>query len=73
MFNFSRWTARSDPDHGGRYLIEVTEAKDFPEVLCWTSDGFVNQMGAQHRSEGDLWRWERPRIDLIVFRMTRGL
>jgi hypothetical protein len=71
MFNFSKWGVKADPDHEGRYRIEVTEARDFPEVLCWTSEGFVNQMGAQHRRKADLWTWERPRLDRIVFRMTR--
>jgi hypothetical protein len=69
MFNFSKWGARPDPVHGRRYLIEVTEARDFPEVLCWTSDGFVNEMGAQSRRDADLWKWERPTADRIVFRM----
>ena len=43
-----------------------------PEALCWRSDGFVNQMAAIHGDE-DLWRWERPRQDLVLFRMTRSL
>jgi hypothetical protein len=70
MFNFSKWGARPDPSNERRYLIEVTEAHDFPEVLCWTSDGFVNEMGAQSRRNADLWTWERPAGDRIVFRMT---
>jgi hypothetical protein len=69
MFNFSKWGARPDPAHPHRYLIEVTEARDFPEVLCWTSDGFVNEMGAHSRRDADLWKWERPSADRIVFRM----
>ena len=69
MFNFSKWAARPDPSHPRRYSIEVTEARDFPEVLCWTSDGFVNEMGSQSRRRADLWRWERPAADRIVFRM----
>jgi hypothetical protein len=71
ILNFSKWASRADPDHERRYLIEVSEAQDFPEVLCWTSDGFVNQMAAQHRQGDDLWNWERARSDRIVFRMTR--
>jgi hypothetical protein len=70
MFNFSKWGARPDPRHERRYRIEVTQARDFPEVLCWTSDGFVNEMGAQSRRDTDLWTWERPAADRIVFRMT---
>ena len=71
ILNFSKWGARTDPDHERRYLIEVSDARDFPEVLCWTSDGFVNQMAAHHRRGDDLWSWARVRADLIVFRMTR--
>jgi len=71
ILNFSKWASRIDPDHARRYLIEVSDAQDFPEVLCWTSDGFVNQMAAQHRHGDDLWSWERVRSDCIVFRMTR--
>ena len=71
ILNFGKWASRTDPAHERRYLIEVSGARDFPEVLCWTSDGFVNQMATHHRQGADLWSWERPRADLIVFRMTR--
>lgn len=70
ILNFSKWSSRPDPDHPRRYLIEVSEARDVPEVLCWTSDGLVNQMATHHSGGGDLWRWERVRRDLILFRMT---
>jgi hypothetical protein len=71
ILNFSTWTPRPDPDHADRWLIEVTDARDFPETLAWRSDGFVNGMSAKH-SHGDLWRWERPAPDRIVFRMQRA-
>jgi hypothetical protein len=71
ILNFSRWAAK--PEQGKRlYRIEVTEARDIPEVLCWTSDGFVNGM-VIHHAGGDLWRWERPSPDLVVFRMHREI
>ena len=70
ILNFSRWTPKPDPKQEGRYRIEVSEAKDFPEVLAWRSDGFVNEMAAKH-GDGDLWSWERVSGDLIVFRMLR--
>ena len=53
-------------------MIEVSEAKDFPDVLCWRSDGLVNEMATQH-GEPDLWRWDRVRKDLVLFRMVRSL
>lgn len=72
ILSFSRWAMKLDPDHDSQYMIEVSEAQDFPEVLCWRSDGFINEM-ATHHGESDLWRWSRPRQDLVVFRMTRKL
>jgi len=70
ILSFSKWTSRPDPDGQRRYRIEVSEAEAFPDVLCWTSDGFVNQMAAQHRRGADLWAWERAGRDRIVFRMN---
>jgi hypothetical protein len=72
ILNFSRWTPKPDPQQEGRYRIDVSEARDFPEVLAWRSDGFVNEMAAQH-SGSDLWGWERVSADLVVFRMLRGV
>ena len=72
ILNFSKWRSKPDPVQRDRYMIEVTEAIDFPEVLCWRSDGFINQMASLH-GEGNLWDWERPAPDLILFRMLRGL
>ena len=72
ILNFSCWTARPDPEHAKRYVIEVSEATEMPETLAWRSDGFVNEMAAQHDTP-DLWSWTRPRPDLVVFRMKREI
>jgi hypothetical protein len=72
ILNFSRWTSRPDSREAARYLIEVTEAQDFPEVLAWRSDGFVNEMANLH-GDPDLWTWERVTADRIVFRMIRDV
>ncbi|RIL04693.1 MAG: hypothetical protein DCC71_13105 [Proteobacteria bacterium] len=73
ILNFSKWTAVPDPEHqGGRYWIEVCDAQHFPEVLAWRSDGLINEMGVA-RFGGDMWRWDRPARDRIVFRMQRDL
>jgi len=69
ILNFTKWSSRQDPDHPRRYQIVLSEAAAMPEVLCWTTDGFVNQMAAQ-RGHGDLWRWERVERSVIVFRMN---
>lgn len=72
ILNFSRWTPHPDEEHADRYRIDVTEAEAFPDVFCWRSEGFVNEMATQH-GDKDLWRWERPAPDHVVFRMTRAL
>jgi hypothetical protein len=72
ILNFSRWTPRADPDHALRHRLEVTECGAFPEVLCWRSDGFVNELAAAHGHPG-LWSWRRPGPEEIHFTMTRSL
>jgi hypothetical protein len=72
ILSFSRWESKPDPAVPQRYLIEVSEARDFPDALGFTSEGFVNRMAKQH-GESDLWRWQRARPDLVVFRMVRAV
>jgi hypothetical protein len=72
ILNFAHWESKAAPDAADRYVIEVSEARDFPDELGWTSEGFVNRMARQH-ADPDLWRWERVRPDLILFRMIRAL
>jgi len=72
ILNFGHQQVKSDPEHGDRYMLETSDATAYPEVLCWTTQGFNNRMAAAHDSP-DLWRWERPRLDLVRFRMTRSL
>lgn len=72
ILNFSHWESKPDPDVAQRYVIEVTEAKDFPDALGFTSEGFVNGMAKTH-GDADLWRWERARPDLVVLRMIRAI
>jgi hypothetical protein len=72
ILNFSRWTSAHDPDEPTRYRIDVAEAEEFPDVLCWRSDGFINEM-ATHHGHDDLWGWERVASDRIVFRMLRSI
>jgi hypothetical protein len=72
ILNFGRSAHKPDPDHKMRWIIEVTQAKPYPEALVWASDGFTNEMARQHNTP-DLWRWERPEPDRIVWHMTREL
>lgn len=70
ILNFSKWAAKPDPRHPSRWLMEVSEARDYPEPLAWATLGFTNTLGRTKRKE-DIWTWERPEPALIVFRMVR--
>jgi hypothetical protein len=70
ILNFSKWTAKPDPSHANRWLMEVSEAREYPETLAWATLGFTNELGRTKRKE-DIWTWERPEPARIVFRMVR--
>jgi hypothetical protein len=72
ILNFGRSQHKPDPDRKMRWLIEVSQAREYPEALIWASDGFTNEMARQHNTP-DLWAWERPEPDLIVWHMTREI
>jgi len=72
ILNFGHQEVRGDPEYADRYMLEISDASAYPEVLCWSTQGFNNRMAAVHDSP-DLWRWERPRQDLIRYRMTRSV
>jgi hypothetical protein len=72
ILNFGRQLVKEDPERPDRYIMEYVDVAPFPDALCWTTDGFVNRMAKQHGAP-DLWRWERPVMDLIVYRMARSL
>ena len=73
ILNFSRWVVAPDPDPPDRYRVEVHEARDFPEVLAHTTEGFINGLaGLDADNDGSArsrWAHERVRPDLLVFRM----
>lgn len=52
--------------------MEISQAREYPEVLVWASSGFSNELARMHNSP-DLWVWSRPEPDRIVFTMTRDL
>jgi hypothetical protein len=72
MHNHSRWDVKVDPEYADRWMIEVTEASAFPDAFVRGNEGFINRMSAEVGLK-DLWRGERPRPDLIRYRMTRAL
>ena len=72
LHNFGNRSVRIDPAFSDRYIIEFADVESYPEALCWTTNGFVNAMARQH-NEPDLWYWERPRPDLLLFKMKRSV
>jgi hypothetical protein len=72
MHNHSQWEVKVDPEDSDRWMIEVTEAGAFPDAFIRGNEGFINRMSAEAGLK-DLWRGERPRADLIRYRMTRAL
>jgi hypothetical protein len=70
ILNFGKQISRVDPEYGDRYLLEISEAEAYPEPLCWTTEGLINRMAKQHDMP-NLWEWNRPQPDLVVFRMLR--
>lgn len=72
ILNFSPNELVEDPDHELRHVIQHRDAEHYPEVLCWTTQGFCNRMAAEHGAP-DLWFWERPGRDVVWFRMNRSV
>jgi hypothetical protein len=70
ILNFSDVTVVQDPEHRLRWMLLRADAREFPDVLCWTTQGFSNRMAEEHGSP-DLWRWERPEPDVVRYRMNR--
>jgi hypothetical protein len=70
VFNFTSWKVMPDPEHAERVQIEVTEAADYPEVLRYSTEGFLCRM-TQERGSDVKWFSERPEPGRIIFRMDR--
>jgi len=72
ILNFVRTEVKPDPEHPDRWMQELHTTAAYPEVLCWTTQGFCNRMAEEHHAP-ELWRWERPRPELVLFRMNYAL
>jgi len=69
ILNFGRWSAKPDPEHPRRWLMEIAGARDYPDALAWASLGFTNELARVKDRSEDFWVWERPERDRILFRM----
>jgi len=68
IFNFVKSSVAVDPEHSNRWIIEYNCSAPFPDVTCWTTQGFCNRMAEEHGSP-DLWYWKRLRPDVVQLKM----
>jgi hypothetical protein len=72
MLNFSRFTVEIDSEHEDRYCIHILEAEEFPDVLTYTTEGFINAMARMGSGRGRNDSWLLDRSDgQLRYRMTR--
>ncbi len=68
IFNFVKSSILADPDHPRRWINQYDATAPFPDVCCWTAQGFCNRMAEEHGTP-ELWQWKRLRADQVQFRM----
>ena len=67
IFNVSRWRYRRHPEDVNVNRIEVTGARDLPEVSRWAAQGFIEYMASRMTGVTVLVTSERPAPDRIVY------
>jgi hypothetical protein len=74
IFNVSRWRYRRHPEDVLVNRIEVTGARELPEVARWAAQGFVEYMASRMTGVPVQVTSERPVPDRIVFtlRLSRA-
>ena len=73
IYNVGRWVIEPDEDHPGRVWIAIHDAGDYSEPMRLAAEGFLNECGSGRSRGPDMYTSERPRPDLILFRMTRDI
>jgi hypothetical protein len=75
IYNVGRWVVEPDEDNPGRIWIAVRDASDYSEPMRLAAEGFLNECAKERGRPGgaDLFTSERPRPDLILFRMNRDI
>ena len=74
ILNFADFRVLVDPDSPDRYCIEVHDAEAMPELLAYTSEGFINAMAQLGSTEDTThkrpsWKLER-KARILRFRMS---
>jgi hypothetical protein len=76
MFNFTSFEVQIDPEFADRYCIVVPDGHDMPDVLMYTTEGFINAMAElgspSPHSNGPAWTGERTG-ELVRYRMNDSI
>lgn len=76
ILNFCEFRVLVDPDKPDRYCIEVHDIDDMPEVLAYSTEGFINAMAELGAGEDiaarPTWKLERE-SHMLRFRMSRPI
>jgi hypothetical protein len=68
LYNFTKWSFRSDPD-GGAFETTLDEARDYPDALRAVGEGFIQYLAENLMPERKVEvTSERVTADRIVFR-----
>jgi hypothetical protein len=72
IFNVSRWRYRRHPEDVNVNRIEVTGARDLPEVARWAAQGFIEYMASRMTGVNVLVTSERPAPERIVYTLRNA-
>ena len=73
VYSFGDWKVVPDPEHRRRYRVEVTDAERLPEANAIGTVGFLDECSRAASPDAPIrWAVERPRPDLVVYRMERS-
>ncbi|HXX48593.1 MAG TPA: hypothetical protein VEN47_10210 [Myxococcota bacterium] len=70
LYNFTRWSFEAGSGRG-MFQIVVDEAREFPEVARFTTQGFIEYASRTVSGGNEIVRSERPNPDKIVYRGER--
>jgi hypothetical protein len=70
LYNFTRWSFEVGAGRGV-FQIVVDEAREFPEVARFTTQGFIEYASRTVSGGNEIVRSERPSPDRIVYRGER--
>ena len=75
IYNVGEWAVETDADEPARVWIAIRDAGDYSEPMRLAAEGFLNECAqARGRVGGPgLFTSDRPRPDLILFRMNRDI